>query len=69
MAREMDTSGLERPVNPAEVHLERRPIYEVHERRRRAALADVAVLRSGPDADDLGGLARHAAALPVALDD
>lgn len=41
----------------------------VHERRRRTALADVAILRAGAGDDDLDALAAHAAELPVALDD
>lgn len=40
-----------------------------HERRRRTALADVAVLRAGPGGHDLDDLADHAVVLPVALDD
>jgi Arc/MetJ-type ribon-helix-helix transcriptional regulator len=41
----------------------------VRERRRRTALADVAILRSSPGDPDLDGMAEYAGAHPVPLDD
>lgn len=41
----------------------------LRERRRQAALADVAILRGSGGEADLDGLADHAAAHPVDLDD
>jgi Arc/MetJ-type ribon-helix-helix transcriptional regulator len=41
----------------------------VRERRRRTALADVAILRGSPGDPELDGLAEYTAAHPVALDD
>jgi Arc/MetJ-type ribon-helix-helix transcriptional regulator len=41
----------------------------VRERRRRTALADVAILRGSPDDPDLDGLAEYTGAHPVPLDD
>lgn len=41
----------------------------VRERRRRTALADVAILRAGVQDDDLDGLVTHTAAHPVDLGD
>jgi len=41
----------------------------VRERRRRTALADVAILRAGAEDGDLDGLAAHTAAHPVDLGD
>jgi Arc/MetJ-type ribon-helix-helix transcriptional regulator len=40
-----------------------------HERRRRTALADVAILQAASGEHDLDALADHVAARPVALDD
>lgn len=41
----------------------------VRERRRRTALADVAILRSSSTDPDLDGLAEYTAAHPVGIDD
>ncbi len=41
----------------------------VRERRRRTALADVAILRNSPDDPDLDGLAEYTGAHPAPLDD